>query len=436
MNILMMTNTFTPHVGGVARSVQGFTDEFRRRGHRVVVVASPFETAGYAKRRDGPDVVRVPAIQGFHSSGFSLPYPAPGFLSAALKGFRPDVVHVHHPFLLGSTGLVLGRVHGAPVVFTHHTLYEHYTRYLPGDSDTLKRFAAGLASGFANLADRVFAPSLSLAKLLRGRGVKTGIDVIPTGVDLPRWQGDGARWRRAHGIPVSAVLVGHVGRLAPEKNLRFLSRAVSDFLKRRPDARFVVAGEGPEKRMMEGIFRREGTLDRLLMLGVLSPDKLPDALGACNAFAFSSLSETQGMVVTEAMACGTPVVALDGPGVRDVVQDGVNGRLVPLGREAKKMRDLFSRALEDVAFAPPADRRLLRAAALRTAADCSMTRCADQALASYRKLLGRRRRPVAGTWASASRWLSAHWTLFQNAAVSAGDALSGSARPAGDPVAH
>jgi len=168
MNILMVTNTFFPHVGGVARSVLGFTGELRRRGHRVVVVAPTFEGMPESEM----DVVRLPAIREFSGSSFSVPVPVPGRISRALRTLQPQVIHSHHPFLLGETALRVAATRCLPVVFTHHTLYERYTHYLPGESPRLQRFAVDLATGYANLCDAVIAPSGSVAQLLRARGVE------------------------------------------------------------------------------------------------------------------------------------------------------------------------------------------------------------------------------------------------------------------------
>ncbi len=198
MNILMFTNTFTPHVGGVARSVQGFTRAFRRRGHRVVVVAPQFEGMPATEA----DVVRLPAIRHFSGSDFSVPVPLPGRVSRALRELGPQVIHSHHPFLLGETALRVAAFRGLPVVFTHHTLYERYTHYLSGESPRLQRFAAELATGYGNLCDAVIAPSRSVADLLAERGVRVPVEVIPTGVDLGVFSpGEGGALRRRLGMP-------------------------------------------------------------------------------------------------------------------------------------------------------------------------------------------------------------------------------------------
>lgn len=121
MNILIFTNTFTPHVGGVARSVEAFTSEYRRRGHRVLTVAPEFPDMS----EDEVDVIRIEAIQNFNASDFSVALPLHSSLTEKVVAFKPDIVHAQHPFLLGMTALRLARYLEVPLVFTHHTLYEH-----------------------------------------------------------------------------------------------------------------------------------------------------------------------------------------------------------------------------------------------------------------------------------------------------------------------
>jgi 1,2-diacylglycerol 3-alpha-glucosyltransferase len=239
MNILMVTNTFTPHVGGVAKSVQAFSDAYVRKGHTVFVVAPEFEDMPTNER----NVVRVPAIQHFNGSDFSVRVPVPFQFAKALGDFLPDIVHSHHPFMLGSTALHLAHRFHVPLVFTHHTMYERYTHYVPGDSPAMKRFAVALAAGYSNLCNHVVAPSESTAAELRKRGVEAPITAIATGVDVDQFaRGDGARLRRKLNVPDDAFVVGHLGRLAPEKNLAFLSDSVCAFMKKQPSTHFLLGG--------------------------------------------------------------------------------------------------------------------------------------------------------------------------------------------------
>lgn len=313
MNIWMMTNTFTPFVGRVARSVVAFAGECRRIGHRVVIVAPVFEDMPPREE----DVIRIPALQHFNGSDFSLALPVPGLLSSYLEECQPDIVHSHHPHLLGNTAVrVAGRL-GRPLVFTHHTMYEHYLHYVPTGASRLREFVVALVTGYCNLCDCVVAPSVSVAAVLRERGVETPIEIIPTGVEIRRFaQGDGAAFRRRRRIPRKAFVAGYVGRLAPEENLSFLAEAVCEQIARARCGHFLVVGAGPSAREVRDLFARAGLRKRLHLVGALDGQDLVDAYHAMDAFVFASYSETQGMVLAEAMAAGKPVVALDAPGVR------------------------------------------------------------------------------------------------------------------------
>ena len=416
----MMTNTFTPHVGGVARSVVAFSELFRRLGHRVIVVAPEFENMPDHEA----DVIRIPAMQDFNGSGFSVAMSIPGFLTSRLEDFKPGIVHAHHPFLLGNTALRVAHAHDIPLVFTHHTMYEHYTHYIPGDGETLREFAVKLSTGYANLCDRVIAPSESVAHILEERGIRTPISSIPTGVDVERFaRGDGAGFRLRHGIPAKGWVVGHLGRLAPEKNQAFLARAVAGFLSREGRAHYLVIGSGPSQEEIRAIFDQAGAGDRLHLVGTLQGEELVDAYHAMDSFAFASRSETQGMVLTEAMAAGVPVVALDAPGAREVVRDGVNGRLLPSEDLAS-----FTAALAGHAALAAAEREVWRRAALGTAEEFSMERCARRTLEAYDQTR-RMRRPrheldaEVGIFESLFEQFKAEWGLLAMVATAAAATL-------------
>ena len=419
MNILILTNTFTPHVGGVARSVEAFTQEYRGRGHRVLVVAPEF--TGMPK--DEVDVVRIPAIQNFNASDFSVALPMHAGLGEALDEFQPDIVHSQHPFLLGMTALRIARYRELPLIFTHHTLYEQYTHYVPGDSPALKRFAIDLATRYANLCDQVFAPSESIQDLLLERGVTTPIAVVPTGVRLENFtHGDGRIVRKRMGIPENAFVVGHLGRLAPEKNLEFLTRAVADFVGGHPHAHFLVIGAGPSEDLMRAVFAHAGIEKRLHIAGILQQPELANTLHAMDVFAFASRSETQGMVVTEAMAAGLPVIALDAAGVRDVVKDKENGRLLQETTAAA-----FSAALQWVAELPAERMRELKQQALETAEVFSMPHSADKALACYaaiKTVLHSGASKDERDWEDVFTWIMTEWEILKSVAE-AGDTAIG-----------
>ncbi|MDT8285025.1 MAG: glycosyltransferase [Thermovirgaceae bacterium] len=389
MNVCMFTNTYLPHVGGVARSVASFALDLRKLGHRVQVVAPTFANEDGSQAEEEDDVLRVPAIQHFSGSDFSVRIPLPFIIDDKIDEFRPDVIHSHHPFLLGDAAFRAAYRRGLPLVFTHHTLYEQYVHYVSPESEYMKQIAINLATKYANLCNLVIAPSGSIARLITERGVTSPIEVIPTGVDFEYFRsGDGESFRRFFGIPMNAQVVGHLGRLAPEKNLEYLCDAVIKALKKMPDeTRFLVIGSGPDDSLIQEMFQKEGLEDRLIMAGSQSGRKLADAYNAMNLFVFSSKSETQGMVLTEAMAASTPVIALDASGARDVVIDDQNGRLLPGDAPSQ----LFAETIVDF-FERKDNADPWRQGAVNTARKFSRDASAEKLSRVYRSLQGKNSR--------------------------------------------
>lgn len=424
MRIFMLTNTFPPVVSGVARSIVAFDEEYRRLGHQVRIVAPQADHP----LEDAEHITRVPAIQHFNGSDFPLPVPAPGLVSSTMDEFQPDIVHAHHPFFMGNTAMRLARSREVPLVFTYHTMYDHYTHYAAAsDSPAAVKFVGTLAAGYANLCDAVIAPSQGVADMLRERGVDTRIEIIPTGVDVKHFAtGDGRAFREKHGIPPAAYVVGYVGRLAPEKNLRFLAESIADFLTTTPNACFLVVGSGACEEEIRTIFTTAGLADRLHLAGCCEGQELIDGYHALDAFVFASQSETQGMVLTEAMAAGKPVVAVDGPGVHDVVEDRVNGRLIlDLDRER------YASALAWMASRNAEQRAALIQAAHDTADQFSMTRQARQALRLYDSLLSELGQggEIPTLWQRAKHRIEAELTLWSNVANAATQALEPTTPP-------
>jgi glycosyltransferase involved in cell wall biosynthesis len=411
MNICMMTNTYLPHVGGVARSVSTFAEEFRRRKHQVLVVAPEFEGKPLGKRA-AAIVERVAAIQNFNGSDFSVRLPLATALSERIDSFKADIIHAHHPFLLGDTALRIATSKNVPVIFTHHTRYEDYTHYVPFDSPALKEVAINLSTEFANLCDGVIAPSDSIAKLIKKRGVTSPIHVVPTGINVKAFAlGDGPRFRKKHKLSSRHFVVGHVGRLAPEKNLGFLAEAVALFLKQTPAARFLVIGGGPSEADIEKTFAKHGVGSQLILAGKHTGALLADAYNAMDVFAFASFSETQGMVLAEAMAAGRPVVALNASGVREVMRPDQNGFMLPARASAKIFASHLARL-----HAEPELRRAFSAEARRTAENFSREHCADLALEFYEEIRKATRRERLLTqqnpWGTFLDRLGMEWNLI------------------------
>jgi glycosyltransferase involved in cell wall biosynthesis len=419
MNVLMFTNTFTPHIGGVAHSVESLAKTLGASGHDVLVVAPDYPGAPQIE----PGVIRIPSIQNFKGSEFSVPLPFSKPLERVLDKFAPEIVHSHHPFLLGHSALRIAAARALPVVFTYHTRYEMYGHYVARDSAALRRLVRSLALGYCDLCDHVIAPSESIADFLTHHEVEAPVTVIPTGIDVEHFSsGDGAAFRKRLGIGPREFVVGHVGRLAPEKNLEFLALAVADFLKTHAGAHFVAVGQGPVRDEMQAIFAARGLSQRVHFTGAIQQEQLAHFYAAMDVFAFSSLSETQGLVLVEAMAAGLPVVALDAPGVREVVSDMQNGCLLP----EESTPEEFSESLAFMRKASRTQRTQMQESARETADGYSQTITTGLTAALYRSVadIHRLKKPQDARQMQATiEGLREEWRILQNLANAVKDAV-------------
>lgn len=409
MNILMMTNTYFPIVGGLEQSIYSFSEEFKSLGHEVLIVTPTFE----GMPTEEPGIIRIPAIQKFSGTIFSVNYPVSGLLTRLMKEFSPDMVHSHCPFFMGDFALRLSRQHAIPLVFTYHTMFEQYVHDWPVQNEGVKRFIVKLAAGYANLVDQVVVPSESVQDILLKRGVRTPIEVIPTGVDLEHFsKGNGKVFREQNQIPPDALVIGHAGRLAPEKNLGFLTNCLVELLRKYPKAHALIVGLGPSEKMIKDAFEHAGLEKRLHLTGVLHYQHLVDAYFAMDVFAFASLSETQGIVLIEAMAAGLPVVALDAPGAREVVKDRNNGRLLN-----EMDQQSFVDALLWVLSSSSEELQTIKRSARMTAQEYPVDSVAKRMLEIYEKI--RSKRSVSRGKKNNSQYLSlwrmkAEWDIYGN----------------------
>jgi glycosyltransferase involved in cell wall biosynthesis len=324
LRIGLFTNNYFPMLGGVPTAVETIRRGLEALGHEVVIVAPRMAGADDGGRQ----VIRVPAVPAPTYPDFALPLPLGPALSRRLRSLELDVFHAHHPFLLGASARRLARAAGQPFVFTYHTLYDRYAHYVPLPRAMVARRAIRWSARFADTADLVLAPSDFVARRLRAQGVRRPVEVLPTGIDLDRFRpGDRSAARQALGFDAGDRLLLYVGRLDREKNLEFLLDAVARV--RIPRVRLVLVGRGTQAAVLRRAAAALGLGDRVDLRGGSLPDGLPAYYRAADAFVFASTTETQGLAVLEAMACGLPVVAVRASGIEEVVAEGVSGLLVP-----------------------------------------------------------------------------------------------------------
>lgn len=295
------------------------------------------------------------------------------------------------------------------------------------DQPVVQQFVVELAAGYANMADQVIVPSESVGKVLQERKVTTPIAVVPTGINVKHFSGVTADFRKKFKIPKNAFVIGHTGRLAPEKNLLFLTEAAAAFMKKKKNAYFLIIGGGPAEREMKKIFHKAGVSKQARFAGIQRGQALVNAYHAMDAFVFASKSETQGIVLVEAMAAALPVVALDAPGVREVVKDRANGRLL-MEESVKK----YTAALLWCASRSASQWNSVKKGALETAETFSMDLCAEKALKVYEGLRWREGRfgeTESGQWDSMLGRFKTELDMIWNLSRAAGSALVKAAVP-------
>ncbi|MGA9992469.1 MAG: glycosyltransferase [Thiobacillaceae bacterium] len=329
MRILMLSDVYFPRVNGVSTSIQ-----MLRRALHVCGVETVLVAPRYNDEAEEPDLWRVPGVRVPRDPEDRL--MGPRVLWARLKRIQPgefDLIHIHTPFFAHLAGVRLAEKLGIPCVETYHTLFEeyfyHYLPFLP--KSWLKSLARVISKKECNRVSGVVAPSTPMLQALRAYGVEVPITVLPTGLERADFSTcDGGAFRQRMGIAPERSVMLYVGRVAFEKNLDFLLDMMEPLRSQQPDALLLIAGEGPARKALQREVNRRGLQEQVRFIGYLDRRReLPDCYCAANVFVFASRTETQGLVLLEAMLLGIPVVALAEMGTRDVLQEGEGCRIAP-----------------------------------------------------------------------------------------------------------
>jgi glycosyltransferase involved in cell wall biosynthesis len=324
VKIALFTNNYLPFRGGVTTSVETLRRGLEARGHSAWVFAPRFPGATDATDR----IVRYPSLPAATYPEFALAVPWSRAVSQRVRAERFDVFHAHHPFLLGPLARRLAHRERRALVFTYHTRYDKYAHYVPLPRRLVEAAAVGISTRFAARADAVIAPSALIRDELATRGVRTPIAVVPTGVDLAHFSpGDAAGARSGLGLAADDRVLLYVGRLDREKSVDRILAAFELIVGTVPRARLVLVGHGTEAEALRRRARALPVGARISFLGVRPHETLVDCYRAADLFVFASETETQGLVLAEAAACGLPAVTVSGPGCDEAVRDGETGVL-------------------------------------------------------------------------------------------------------------
>jgi 1,2-diacylglycerol 3-alpha-glucosyltransferase len=396
LRVAIFGESYLPYLSGVTVATDALARGLTEAGHDVLLVVPRPAEASSAPAPGKPAVAWLPSYQGPPPAppGYRIPLPVPSAALADARDFRPDIVHAQSPFVSGLMARRTARAVHAPLVFTHHTRFGDYRHYLgplaaPGAalmSAYLHRFWLGCAA--------VIAPGSDLAAEITGQigpgHAKPLVRAIPTGLELD-WIAalpEGHPRREAGWTPGVDFVVASVGRLAREKSVDLLLEAFARAATDRPEMRFLLIGAGPLEEMVRGRAERPDLRGRVFVTGRRSRADALGLLKACELFAFASYTETQGLVLAEALACGVPVVALEGPGVRDTVRDGVDGIVVARDPQPGEA-DRLASALVTLANDSPRREEMVRGAR-EGASRFALQRRIDEVVELYRETLASR----------------------------------------------
>jgi glycosyltransferase involved in cell wall biosynthesis len=335
MRILMISDVFFPRINGVSTSIQTFVDAFLEMGHEVTLIAPHYPGVD----QEPFDIIRIPSRQ--------LPFDPEDRLMSLRKikklvpGLRQqgfDIVHVHTPFVAHYAGVYLGKALGLRVVTSYHTFFEAYfEKYLPRlPKRLLRAIARNFSRSQCNAVDGVISPSRQMSDKLREYGVTQRIDIVPTGLPPICFEArDTAGFRACYNIPDNAFLLLYVGRVAFEKNIGFLIEMFEQVVAAAPHAHFLVTGEGPALKSLKKQASDAVCSQHIHFAGYLDRNtQLLTCYQSSNCFVFASETETQGLVLLEAMASSIPVVSVASMGSKDVLVEGEGCYIADLDHES------------------------------------------------------------------------------------------------------
>jgi glycosyltransferase involved in cell wall biosynthesis len=334
VKIGIFTDSYKPYTSGVVTSITTFKKELEKLGHQLFIFAPNY--SNYVETEEG--VYRYYSVPAPTNPDFTLAIPVFPGMKYLLRKLDLDIIHVHSPFTMGRVGLHYARRLNLPIVFTYHTLYDQYIHYLPVAQELAREMTVKFSNNFCRQVDHLIVPSSEVSNILSSYDISTPISVIPTGVPVQLFKAVSRReniLRERYDIPAENKILLNVGRLTKEKNLEFLLDAFARVHRQKPQTTLVITAQGPlESALKQQVAELGLSLERdVIFTGAVPFETLIQVYYSADLFIFSSMTETQGLVLVEAMAAGLPVVAIKAYGVLDMVDHGINGLLTACDQE-------------------------------------------------------------------------------------------------------
>ena len=330
MRVLFISDVYFPRVNGVSTSIRTFREDLARGGVETLLIAPEYEGQPQSSEQG---LVRVPAGRvPKDPEDRRLRWSALGRALETLQPMDFDLIHIQTPFVAHYAGVRAARRWRIPCIETYHTFFEEYVHhYVPALPRVAGRaLARAVTRSQCRDVQALVAPSEPLRQSLLNYGISTPVHVVPTGLPADRFMpGDGRRFREHARLPADRPLVTYIGRVAHEKNIEFLVQMFVRVRDAVPRAMLVIAGEGPARESLRRLVAGLGLEGDVHFAGYLDRDTtLLDCYAAAGAFVFASRTETQGLVLLEAMAQGAPIVSTAELGTRSILLPGCGALVV------------------------------------------------------------------------------------------------------------
>ena len=356
MRVGLFTDTYFPQVSGVATSIRTLKTELEKQGHTVFIFTT---TDKDVNRYEDWQIIRIPSVPFFAFKDRRVAYR--GFSKALeiARQYQLDIIHTQTEFSLGLLGVWIAKELKIPVLHTYHTQYEDYVRYIANGMLIRPSMVKYIVRGFLNDMDGVICPSEIVYDLLTRYKVTTEKRVIPTGIDLAKFERPEITTdhiedlRKKLAIDDSETMLLSLSRVSYEKNIQAVIAALPDVLKENATVKLVVAGDGPYLSDLKEQAESLGITDSIIFTGMIPPNETALYYKAADFFISASTSETQGLTYLESIASGTPIIAHGNPYLDNVVTDKMFGTLY------YEDNDLSGAILEAVMTTPKMDEERL-----------------------------------------------------------------------------
>lgn len=328
MNIGIFTETYYPQINGVVTSIRALERQLNNQGHKVYIF-----TTTHPDAKPRPRVFRLPSMPFWSMPSHRVAFSFSPKALKIIKDLNLDIIHTQTEFPMGLLGKTAAKVYNIPIVHTYHTMYEDYVHYILRGYVVTPKMAKDFSKLFCNSAQAVIAPSQKVYNVLRDYGVKRDIQIIPTGIDLEPFKKTNFKTeqlntlRTSYHLKPETPVILSLGRLAKEKSIDVIIKAMPSLLQKMPDAKLLIVGDGPARAGLEQLVSDINVTDHVIFAGQQPWVDVPKFYNMANVFVTASVTETQGLTYAEAMAAQTPVVAKKDDNIVGLLKDNVNGRI-------------------------------------------------------------------------------------------------------------